>query len=81
MSPALNGSLAIWHFAGSDVIKICDGITFDFTRDCHIYTGHHILHPITCILHPIYMWQSHVEVEGYSVAYFDHIAAFEAPYR
>ena len=27
------------------------------------------------------MWQSHVEIEGYSVAYFDCIAAFEAPYR
>ena len=27
------------------------------------------------------MWQSHVEIEGYSVAYFDRIAAFEAPYR
>ena len=25
-----------------------------------------------------YMWQSHVEIEGYSVAYFDRI---EAPYR
>ena len=28
-----------------------------------------------------YMWQSHVEIEGYSVAYFDRIAVFEAPYR
>ena len=27
------------------------------------------------------MWQSRVEIEGYSVAYFDCIAAFEAPYR
>ena len=27
------------------------------------------------------MWQSRVEVEGYSVAYFDRIAAFKAPYR
>ena len=27
------------------------------------------------------MWQSRVEIEGYSVAYFDHIAAFEVPYR
>ena len=26
------------------------------------------------------MWQSRVEIEGYSVAYFDHMAAFEAPY-
>ena len=27
------------------------------------------------------MWQSRVEIEGYSVAYFDLIAAFEVPYR
>ena len=27
------------------------------------------------------MWQSRVEIEGYSVAYFVHIAVFEAPYR
>ena len=28
-----------------------------------------------------YMWQSRVEIEGYSITYFDCIAAFEAPYR
>ena len=28
-----------------------------------------------------HMWQSRVEIEGYSIAYFDRIAAFEAPYR
>ena len=27
------------------------------------------------------MWQSHVEIEGYSIAYFDRIAAFEALYH
>ena len=27
------------------------------------------------------MWQSRVEIEGYSVAYFDRIAAFKAPSR
>ena len=26
-------------------------------------------------------WQSHVEIEGHSVAYFDHIAVFEVSYR
>ena len=29
----------------------------------------------------MYMGQSRVEIEGYSVAYFNRIAAFEAPYR
>ena len=27
------------------------------------------------------MWQSHVEIKGYSVAYFERIAVLEAPYR
>ena len=27
-----------------------------------------------------HMWQSHVEIEGYSVAYFERIAVLEAPY-
>ena len=27
------------------------------------------------------MWQSHVEIEGYSDVYFNRIAVFEAPYR
>ena len=35
-----------------------------------------ILHGITTN-----MWQSHVEIEGYSVAYFDRIVAFGAPYH
>ena len=30
MSPVLNGSSAIQHFKGSDVIEIRDGITFNF---------------------------------------------------
>ena len=27
------------------------------------------------------MWQSRVEIEHYSIAYFDHVTAFEALYR
>ena len=27
------------------------------------------------------MWQSRVEIEDYSIAYFDQIAVFEVPYR
>ena len=27
------------------------------------------------------MWQSRVEIEGYSVTCFDHTTAFKAPYR
>ena len=29
----------------------------------------------------IQMWESRVEIEGYSITYFDRIAAFEAPYH
>ena len=32
-------------------------------------------------MHVQYMWQSRVEIDGYSVAYFDRIAALEAPYH
>ena len=44
MSPALNGSSAIWRFEGSDVIEIHDGIrdriTFDFyTGLPHVFLG------------------------------------------
>ena len=28
----------------------------------------------------VYLWQSRVEIEGYSVTYFDRIAAFEVLY-
>ena len=27
-----------------------------------------------------HIWQSHVEIKGYSVTYFDRITAFEVPY-
>ena len=29
----------------------------------------------------LHMWQSRVEIEGFSIAYFNRIAVFEAPYR
>ena len=32
-------------------------------------------------LSALHMWQSRVEIEGYSVAYFDRIPVFEVPYR
>ena len=28
-----------------------------------------------------HMWQSRVEIKGYSIVYFDHITAFEVPHR
>ena len=34
----------------------------------------------SCVLVSLHIWQSRVEIEGYSVAYFDRIVAFEAPY-
>ena len=49
MSPALNESSAIQCFEGSNTIKICDGITFDF------YTG-------LPQIEYLYMWQSRVEI-------------------
>ena len=43
-------------------------------HSCNIQPCYLLTHQI------IYMWQSRVEIEGYSVAYFDRIAAFEALY-
>ena len=45
MSPGLNGSSVIWHFEGSDVIEICNGITFEF------YTG--LPHIVPCFSAPL----------------------------
>ena len=33
------------------------------------------------VRHNVHVWQSRVEIEGYFVAYFGCITAFEAPYR
>ena len=41
-------------------------------------TDHKSQATMHCLLH---MWQYRVEIEGYSIAYFDCIAVFEAPYR
>ena len=63
---------------GSDCVCVCV---------CIIITK--VLTESTCmaesfmpmLLLQIYMWQSCVEIEGYSVAYFDCITALKAPYR
>ena len=36
---------------------------------------------LVCCSHILYMWQSHVEIKGYSVTYFNYIAAFKVPYH
>ena len=38
-------------------------------------------YPISQQIILLHMWQSRVEIEGYSVAHVDRIAVFEAPYR
>ena len=35
----------------------------------------------TIIVDTKHMWQSRVEIESYSVTYFDRIAVFEVPYQ
>ena len=51
----------------TDAFKLCDGI---------ISISIAYISATRC-----YMWQSRVEFEGYSVAYFNRISAFEASYR
>ena len=80
MSPALNGSSVIRHFEHSDVIEMCDGITFDFYMGLpHIRNTHvapTLLYLTTCAKY--HMWQSRVEIEHYSIAYFDRVTMFKA---
>ena len=52
-------------------VKTCIG-------ELHTYT--YPPPPINTTIH-VHMWQSRVEIEGYSVVYFDRIAAFEVPYH
>ena len=53
MSPTLNGSSVIRYFEGSDVIEICDQITFDF------YTGLPQLHFSLGSKLPMQQWFCH----------------------
>ena len=54
----------------------------ELSRHAAIYTRRLNWVPLDYVCMPdIHMWQSRVEIEGYSVAYFDRIAVFEAPYR
>ena len=41
----------------------------------------HEFESLTFFISMEFMWQSCVEIEGYSVVYFDRITAFEALYR
>ena len=60
MSPAFNGSSAIRRFKDSDVIKICNRITFDFYMELpHIVTS-------KCCIHS---WRGFYVWEGWG-AYF-----------
>ena len=47
----------------------------------HVMLWIHRLAGYCCVTVDLQMWQSRVEIEGYSVAYFDRIAAFEEPFR
>ena len=51
----------------------------EIKRNVKKYTNKDIIGPLSIqnFIHP-YMWQSRVEIEHHSVAYFDRIAAFEA---
>ena len=52
-----------------NVLKYCNCQVSVYKNKCNLFIG------------VIDIWQSHVEIEDYSVAYFDRIAAFEAPYH
>ena len=63
MSPAPSGSLARQHVKLGDALEIHDGIIFKFNSG---------------LPHVLYMWHSRIEIEYYSVAYFERITKFDA---
>ena len=80
MSSALNGSSAIRRFKGSNAIEIRDGITFNFyTGLPHVYWVQNACNWMQNVMSSVYVAVP-CEIEGYSIAYFDHIAACEVPY-
>ena len=83
MSPALNKSSAIRRFEGRDTIEIRDGVS---TQDCHNYgVGRlvtnclsKVLTQIGDIVWHIHMWQFLINIECYSITYFECIIKFDA---
>ena len=76
----------LWKLA---TLQACAQYHFCLTHLCYIRFHEYIaLYNISykkplhfpCAFH-IYMWQSRVEIEGYSVAYFDRIGALKVLYR
>ena len=54
MSPSLNGSSAIRHFEGNDVIEIHGGITFDFYMGLpHMQFLSFVIEPQVVGAHPL----------------------------
>ena len=60
-----------WRNASSQV-GVCAGLTSHPTVCKYLVTKQHMYMNTTC------MWQSRVEIEHYSVMYFDRVAAFKA---
>ena len=55
----------------------------NFYRNTGFYWCYMLLLKPPILMHSwhTYMWKSHIEIKGYSVAYFNRIAMFEVPYR
>ena len=45
------------------------------------YTYAHTLMYSVFVIPRKHVWRSRVEIEGYSIGYFDRIVAFKVPYR
>ena len=77
------GFLSLWSFPLRQSLHSYHLLT---TWKCIPVDMHRVSECLTvlyrCVVYQsTYMWQFRVEIEGYSVAYFDRIAAFEAPYH
>ena len=62
-------------FQCSDMLKICDGVTFLF------YPGLTHMYMFVYSTELVFIAPKHLHAcKNYSVAYFDHVTAFKAPY-
>ena len=86
----LSYQLSTRHTASSEFVMKPEKNQLNVIRPSQAGSGHETRSPgrifnlgaVTAnkLWEQIYMWQSRLEIEGYSVVYFEHITAFEAQY-
>ena len=81
MSPTLDGSFALQHFEHCIMVEMYNGIVLNYYPGLpHMYVLYTCnIEGNTCM--QVHVWQSRIEIEYYSVAYFERITEFDALWR